>query len=57
MGEINTTNKPQSLKDLITELHYYFTALSDGNASMMDNDTAHGMLEEILDAYVREEFD
>ena len=42
MGEINTTNKPQSLKDLITELHYYFTALSDGNASMMDNDTAHG---------------
>ena len=55
MGEIDEANKPQSLESLMTELHYYFTALSDGNTSMMDNNTAHDVLERILDAYVREE--
>ena len=48
--------KPESLKALMTELHYYFAALSDGNTSMMDSTTAHDVLEKILDAYVMEEF-
>ena len=56
MGEIDEASKSQSLKSLMTELHYYFTALSDGNTSMMDNKTAHNLLESILDAYVMEEF-
>ena len=55
MGEIDEASKPQSLESLMTELHYYFTALSDGNTSMMGNNTAHDVLERILDAYVREE--
>jgi len=54
MGEIDKI--PQSLDSLMEELSYYFTALSDGNTSMMDNNTAHDVLERILDAYVREEF-
>ena len=56
MGEVDEASNPQSLKSLMTELHYYFTALSDGNTSMMDNKTAHNVLESILDAYVMEEF-
>ena len=56
MGEIDKASKLQSLESLMTELHYYFAALSDGNTSMMDSTTAHDVLEKILDAYVMEEF-
>lgn len=56
MGEIDEADRSQSLESLMTELHYYFTELSDGNTSMMDTNTAHGLLEKILDAYIREEF-